>query len=172
MWWMNIVWLFSRFIDIYPITSQDDEVVFSRDVPLSDFRDRDQSILFNTIVSERSWHSQSRCFCVWLPYTVDSWLIFHTEYTSIASDNSLLLLYFVHTKTNTNIKIQELTRIIFIYFSRSIKVSLRRIERTNEADSVWNPGWAEQQPSSLHLKWWLALLVNRLHLIHKLHHPT
>ena len=65
---MSIVCLFSRFTDTYPITSQDDKVVFSRDMPLSDFRDRDQSILFDTIVSERSWHSQTRCFCVWLPY--------------------------------------------------------------------------------------------------------
>lgn len=118
---MSIVCLFSRFTDTYPITSQDDKVVFSRDMPLSDFRDRDQSILFDTIVSERSWHSQTRCFCVWLPYTMDSWLIFHTENPPIASDNSLLLLYYFHTKTNTRIKIQERTRIIFISFSRSSK---------------------------------------------------
>lgn len=91
----------------YPISGQDYKLVSNGYMPLSDFRHWDQSVIFDTIVSECSWHCEPRRFIYWLPYTVDPWLILKAKYSPIASDYPLFLLCF-NKKQNLKDKDSEL----------------------------------------------------------------
>lgn len=85
---------FSLFKCFYPISGQDYKLVSNGDMPLSDFRHWDQSVLFDTIVSEGSRHCEPRRFFFRLPHAVDPWLVLEAEYSPVASDYPLFLLCF------------------------------------------------------------------------------
>ena len=75
----------------YPISCQHHKLISTSYISLCDFRDRNESKIFHTVIPKGSRHGQPRRFFVWQPDTMHAWLIMQTENPPFALSYTLSL---------------------------------------------------------------------------------